>query len=104
MNDFLKYTNPCWNEVLTEQESRIKLSCSGNSRKDKLLNYLKNKYTNKKCATIYDWQEEKSLLRREIALDFGVDSKIYKQLIRIEKYGHPKKCLAIKYITNLIIF
>ena len=69
-----------------------------------MLNYLKNKYTNKKYATIYEWQEEKSLLRREIAIDFGVNSKTYKQLIRIEKYGHPKKCPIINQITNLIIF
>lgn len=31
MNEFLKYTNPNWNEVLTEQAERNSV-CSGNSR------------------------------------------------------------------------
>lgn len=102
MNEFLEYTDPSWNEVLTEQGRQ--LPCSGNSRKEKLSKYLKEKYAKNKYVKIYDWEEEKSLLKREIAIDFGVHSKIYKQLERIEKYGYPKKCPAITHITNLIIF
>lgn len=103
MNNLLKYTSPSWNEVLTEQAEKNSV-CSGNSRKEKIFKILTEKYANNKYVKFYNWEDVKSLYRREIAIDFGLNSKIYKQLTRIENYGHPKKCPAMKHITNLIIF
>lgn len=100
MNEFLKYTSPSWDEVLTEQADNNSV-CSGNSRKEEILrNSIIKKYPQYKdyvkfmnLERLYWWeyQQENPI-------------KNLKKLERILKYGHPKKCPIINQITNLIIF
>lgn len=89
MNEFLKYT-PSWYEVLTEQESQIKLSCSGNSRKSKV----------KKM----EWETIEQYNFRVYCYEHDTNSKAIKAYKRILKYGYPKRCPIINKITNLILF
>lgn len=91
MNEFLKYTSPSWSEVLTEQESRIKLSCSGNPR---------DKYNTQKLS----WETNEQFEKRMFYYEFGNNRKIIKAYERILKYGHPKKCPIVNKINNLILF
>lgn len=86
-DNLIKYTNPSWNEVLTEQGRQ--LPCSGNSR-----NTFKKQ----------NWETQEQFNKRLFYFEFGNNKKVIQAYEKIFKYGYPKKCPIINKITNLIIF
>ena len=50
------------------------------------------------------WETFEQYNKRLFYLEFGNNKKIIQAFERIQKYGYPKKCPALNFIINTIIF
>lgn len=74
-----------WNNIIEEQQYNIAAQTSHNLVKK-------------------NWESNEQFNKRIFYYEFENNKKIIKAFERIIKYGYPKKCPAIKHITNLLIF